>query len=76
MGYWNLFLRYIQKYLTPALPVPNQLIPEASSFKYLGTIIRSDLKWADHVNYTLRNAWKTLHFIKRAPKKGNDNKKV
>jgi len=31
----------------------NQLIPEASSFKYLGIIIRSDLNWADHVNYTL-----------------------
>jgi len=29
-----------------------QLIPEASSFKYLGIIIRSDLKWADLVNYT------------------------
>ena len=34
----------------------DQLIPEASSFKYLGTIIRSD-----HVNYTVREAgW---HFI-------------
>ena len=26
------------------------LIPETNSFKYLGTIMRSDLKWADHVN--------------------------
>jgi len=34
----------------------NQLIPEASSFKYLGIIIRNDLNWADHVNYTLRKA--------------------
>ena len=33
----------------------DQLIPEASSFKYLGIIIRSDLNWADHVNYTLQN---------------------
>jgi len=33
-----------------------QLIPEASRFKYLGIIIRSDLNWADHVNYTLRRA--------------------
>jgi len=32
----------------------DQLIPEGSSFKYLGIIIRSDLNWADHVNYTLR----------------------
>jgi len=31
----------------------NQLIPEASSFKYLGIIIHSDLSWAHHVNYTL-----------------------
>jgi len=30
-----------------------RLIPEASSFKYLGIIIRSDRNWADHVNYTL-----------------------
>jgi len=40
----------------------DQLIPEASSFKYLGIITRSDLNWAD-VNYTLRNAWKTLYFM-------------
>jgi hypothetical protein len=30
-----------------------QLIPEASSFKYLGIITLSDLNWAEHVNYTL-----------------------
>ena len=41
------------------------LIPEASSFKYLGIIIRNDINWADHVNYTLRKAWKALHFIMR-----------
>ena len=40
-----------------------QLIPEASSFKYLGIIIRNDLNWADHVNYTLRKVWKALHYI-------------
>jgi len=34
----------------------DQLIAEESSFKYLGLIIRSDIKWADHVNYTLRKA--------------------
>ena len=28
----------------------DQLITEASSFKYFGIIIRSDLNWADHVN--------------------------
>jgi len=31
----------------------DQLIPEASSFNYLGITIRSDLNWVDHVNYTL-----------------------
>ena len=76
MGHLNLFLHYIQKYLKPALPVPNQLIPEAGSFKYLGIIIRSDLNWADHVNYRLRKTWKELHFIMRVLKKGNDNMKV
>ena len=53
----------------------DQLIPEASSFKYLGIIIRSDLNWTDHVNYTLRKAWKALHFIMRILKKGNNNTK-
>ena len=36
----------------------DQLIPEASNFKYLVIIIRSHLNLADHVNYTLRKAWK------------------
>ena len=53
----------------------DQLIPEASSFKYLGIIIRSDLNWADHINYTLRKAWKALHFKMRILKKGNNNTK-
>jgi len=38
------------------------LIPEASSCKYLGTILRSDLSWADQINYTVKKAWKALHF--------------
>jgi len=29
------------------------LIPEASSCKYLGIVLRSDLSWADQVNYTV-----------------------
>ena len=32
----------------------NQLIPEASSCKYLGIILRSHLNWDDHVNYTVK----------------------
>jgi hypothetical protein len=38
------------------------LIPEANSCKYLGIILRSNLSWADHVNYTVKKAWKALHF--------------
>jgi len=51
------------------------LIPEASSSKYLGIILRSDLSWADQVNYTVKKAWKTLHFTMRVLKKGNSNTK-
>jgi hypothetical protein len=47
----------------------DQLISEANSFKDLGIIIRSDLNWAEHVNYTLRKAWKALHFVMRILKK-------
>jgi hypothetical protein len=34
----------------------DQLIPEASSCKYLGIILRSELVWSDHVNYTVKKA--------------------
>jgi hypothetical protein len=38
-------------------------IPEASSCKYLGIILRCDLCWADQVNCTVKDAWKALHFF-------------
>jgi len=41
----------------------NQKIPEASCCKYLGIIIRSDLSWADQVNYTVQKAWRAVHFV-------------
>jgi hypothetical protein len=53
----------------------NQLILEANSFRYLGIIIRSDLSWADHVNNTLRKAWKALHLIMHILNQGNNNTK-
>jgi hypothetical protein len=53
----------------------NTLIPEVSSCKYLGIILRSDLSWADHVNYTVKKAWKALHFTMRILIKGNSNTK-
>jgi len=53
----------------------DQLIQEESSFKYLGTIIRSDVNWVDHINYTLRRAWKAINFIMCILKKGNNDAK-
>jgi hypothetical protein len=51
------------------------LISEPSSCKYLGITLRSDLSWADQVNYTVRKAWKALYFTMRILKKGNSNTK-
>ena len=53
----------------------DQLIPEASSIRYLGIITRSGLNWKDHANCTLRKAWTVLHFITRILRKGNNNTK-
>jgi len=49
------------------------LIPQASSCKYLGIILRNDVSWADQVNYAMKKAWKALHFTMRILKKGNIN---
>ena len=51
------------------------LIPEASSCKYLGIILRGDLSWEDQVNYAVKKGWKALHFTMRILKKGNSNTK-
>jgi hypothetical protein len=51
------------------------VIPEASSCKYLRIILRSDLSWADQVNYTVKKAWKALRFTMRILKTGNGNTK-
>ena len=47
----------------------DQKIPEASSCKYLGIILQSNLDWVDQVNYIVQKAWTTLHFIMRVLKK-------
>jgi hypothetical protein len=52
----------------------DQNIPEASCCKYLGITMRSDLSWADQVNYTVQKACKALDFIMRILKKGNNTK--
>ena len=41
----------------------DEVIQEASSCKYLGIILFSDLSWSDHVNYPAKKAWKAFHFI-------------
>ena len=51
------------------------LILEASSCKYLGIILCSNLSWADQVNYAVKKAWKALHFTMRIIKKDNSNAK-
>ena len=43
--------------------------------KNLGIVLRSDFSWADQVNYTVKKAWKVLHFTMRILKKSNSNTK-
>ena len=53
----------------------DQKILEASSCKYLGIIIWSDLNWVDQVNYTVQKAWKAFDFVMHVLKKANRNTK-
>jgi len=55
--------------------VGDQKIPAASSCKYLGIILQSDLFWVDQVNDTVQKTWKALYFVMRVLKKGNRNTK-
>jgi len=48
---------------------------EASSFKYLAIILRSDLYWVDQVNYTAQKSWKACHFVMHVLKQGDRNTK-
>jgi hypothetical protein len=41
----------------------------------MGTILRSDLSWADQVNLTVKKAWEALHFTIRILKKRNSSTK-
>ena len=40
----------------------DQVIPEASSCKYLGLILCSDLSWADQVNYMVEKSLEGTSF--------------
>ena len=51
------------------------LIPEASSCKYFGIILCSNLSVVDQVNYAVKKAWKALHFTMRIIKKCKSNTK-
>jgi hypothetical protein len=53
----------------------DQKISEDRCCRYLGIIIRSDLSWADQVNYTAQKAWSALHFVIHVVKKGNKYEK-
>jgi hypothetical protein len=53
-----------------------RVIPEASSCKYFGIILSSDLSWSDQIKYTVKKAWKAIHFTMHILKKGNSNIKV
>ena len=53
----------------------NTLIPEASSCKYLGIILCSNLSCADQVNYMVKKAWRALYSTMRILKNGNNNTK-
>jgi hypothetical protein len=50
--------------------IGDQLILEASSCKYLGIIFRSDLSWADHVNYTVKKGLEGTTFHNAYTQKG------
>jgi hypothetical protein len=71
----NKAIRFTRSRVKNAYSLDDQKIPEASSCKYLGIILRSDLNWVDQVNYIAQEAWKTLHFVVRVLKKGNMNTK-
>jgi hypothetical protein len=47
------------------------VIPETSSYKFLGIISLSELSWADEVDYMVKKAWKALHCTMRILIKGN-----
>jgi len=47
----------------------DQKIPEESSCKYLGIVLRSNLYRVDQVNYITQKGWKALHFVMHVLKK-------
>jgi hypothetical protein len=55
--------------------LPFEMRLENATVCTLVVILRSDLSWADQVNYTVNKAWRALHFAMRIFKKGNSNTK-
>jgi hypothetical protein len=51
------------------------VVPEGSSCKYLGIILRSDLIWADQFNFTVKKFCKSFYFATRVLKEGNSSPK-
>lgn len=48
----------------------DQRIPEASSCKYLGIIVSSELSWADLVNYIVQKVWTAVQSVMCILQKG------
>ena len=67
------FIKFTRHCGTLNYSLMGKVIPQRSSCKYLEIILCSDLSWADQVNYTVKKAWKALHFTIRILKKGNSN---
>ena len=47
----------------------NIIIPRVTSCKYLGIQLDSKLSWESQVNFVVRKAWRSLHFVMRILKK-------
>lgn len=45
--------------------INNNCISLVNSYKYLGVIITSDLKWNEHIEYTQKKAMKALGYLRR-----------
>ena len=54
--------------------VQEQRIPEASSCKYLGKMLRSFWSWVFQFNYTAQKAWEAFNFVTCVLKMGSSNK--
>ena len=50
------------------LIINGQLVEQVSSFKFLGTVISEDLKWATNINAIVKKCHQRLHFLRQLKK--------